>query len=403
MSDRLTIDRACHPRDRASWRCALLGAALCVSLPVPATAAGRVGVKLAGRWLESDHGAIATYAGSEVLLSFTASSSVTADFFVSGTQHNTQDLYVAVSVDGGKRVRLALSPGPHPRVSLAAGLSAGPHTVSIRKEGEPYFGALRFANPMLTAGGTWRDIVDDRPIVEVLGDSDATGICALGPDSPATAAPLFTAAWASESASWVGLLAAGLAGVGHSVEMVDLALSGSDAKEEAAAYDFTAFWYSDARFAEYAPPGRKHASLVLLWGGGNDHNGGGDAVSGEAVTFAHLTAFQLGIYEQLKKVLARNPDAKVVLLEYVDVAIPDWSRAYAQVVSLFPQTQRQRLFELAVHDPKGLSDACDVDPKGHPNRAMHEAWASQILTWMMSADVLRELGFAAEARWNDEY
>jgi hypothetical protein len=376
--------------------------ALCLLLSVCAAAkAQRIGVQLVGRWLVSESGATATYAGSEVLLTFSDSRSVAADFVVSNTQRNSQDLYIAVSVDGGKRTRWGLSPGVHSGLVLANGLSSGPHVVSIRKEGEPYFGALRFGNPALGPKGKWRDIRDDRPIVEVLGDSDATGICALGPDSPAAAATLFTSAWASESASWVGLLEAGLAGAGHPVDMVDLALSGSDAKQEADAYDYTALSYSDARFVDYSPPGRRHAALVLMWGGANDRHGGGDAAGG-GVAYANLSAFQLGIYAQLKKVLARNPDVRIVLLDYIDVAIPDWRYAYAQVLSLFPEAQQRRIFQLAVHDPKGLSDACDIDPKGHPNRSMHEAWASQILAWMLSADVLQQLGFSTEPHWDDE-
>ena len=59
------------------------------------------------------------------------------------------------------------------------------HVVAVRKEGEPKFGTLQFANPKLDAGGLWQVLPDDRPIVEVIGDSFATGICALGPDSPA--------------------------------------------------------------------------------------------------------------------------------------------------------------------------------------------------------------------------
>lgn len=402
---------AADRRLRVAPRVAAAAFALCWALPgvlrgatvsaATPDAAPQAGVKLIGRWLIAGEGATATYAGSEILLRFSDAGSVSADFAVSNTQRNDQALYVGVSIDGGKRVRIGLAPGVHPGLLLATGLSKGNHVVSVRKEGEPYFGALRFGNPRLAAGGRWRDVHDDRPVVEVLGDSDATGICALGPDSPAVPARLFTSAWASESSSWVGLLDAALAGVGHPVDMVDLALSGSDAKQEAAAYDLTAESYSDARFGSYPQPGRPHASLVFLWGGANDHHGGGDVVAGP-VTYDALNAFQLGIYTQLKKILARNPDVRIVLLNYIDVAIPDWRESYAQVLQLFPEAQRRRIFQLSVHDPKGLSDACEVDPKGHPNRAMHETWAAQIFAWMLSSDMLQQLGFAPAPQWEAE-
>ena len=375
------------------------------SAPPPVMAAGVVGqegVQLQGRWLMSEQAAEATYAGSKVVLSFLASSSIAADITVSNTQRNNQDLFVSVTVDGGKAVRVGLSPGSHPGVVLASGLSSGAHVVAIRKEGEPYFGVLRFANPRLDPSGQWRTIIDNRPIVEVLGDSDATGICALGPDSPAVAVSLFHAEWASESSSWVGLLEAGLAGVGHPVDMVDLAISGSTAKEEAAAYDFTAYAYSAVRFTEYARPGRPHASLVFLWGGANDPNAGGGMAQPGPVSRATLSVFQRGIYDQLAKILERNPGVRIVLLYYVDPTIPDWRPAYAQVLGLFSEAQQHRMFVLAVRDPKHLADACEIDPKGHPNQSMHVTWASQILTWMMSTGTLQRLGFPPGEEWYDE-
>ena len=377
---------------------AIAAAALAVCAPAMA---GQDGVKLLGRWLISDSGATATYAGSQILLGFENSSRVAADFTVSATQRNSQDLYIAVTVDGGKPVRFGLSPGSHPGLVLATNLSLGPHVVAVRKEGEPYFGALGFARPTLDPAARWRAIVDDRPIVEVIGDSDATGICALGPDSPAVAVNLFTAAWAFQSVSWVGLLEQGLAGVGHPVDMVDLAVSGSDTKQEAAAYDYTAFSYSHARFSGYSPPGRPHASLVLMWGGANDLHGGGDTVVDGPVTYANLTPFQLGVYAQLTKIFDRNPGVKIVLLQYIDVTLPDWTAGYRQVTSLFSDEQRRRILFLSVHDPKGLSDACKVDPLGHPNLSMHATWAAQILVWMMSPEVLPQLGFPAGEQWND--
>ncbi len=132
---------------------------------------------------------------------------------------------------------MGLSRGSHERVVLASGLSSGAHQVVVRKEGEPVFGALRFADPKLDLGGRWRAVADDRPIVEVIGDSDATGICALGPDSPADASSIYNSQWASQSMSWVGLLEAELAGVGHPVDMVDLAISGSKTGSEAKSYE----------------------------------------------------------------------------------------------------------------------------------------------------------------------
>ncbi|MEA3151413.1 MAG: hypothetical protein QOD56_2352 [Gammaproteobacteria bacterium] len=378
------------------------GAALLLSLSICGSAAAAEGVKLVGRWLTSDDDAAAAYAGSTVLLSFTGSSRVAADFTVSHTQLNRQDLYISVTVDGGRPLRIGLSPGVHPGLALATGLSTGAHVVAIRKEGEPLFGVLHFSKPALDPKGSWRTLVDDRPIVEVIGDSDATGICALGPDSPFAAARLFTSAWASEAHSWVGLLEAGLAGIGHPVDMVDLAVSGSTAKDEAASYDYTAFSHSDARFQGYASPGRQHASLALLWGGANDRHGGGDTVGSGPVNRANLSSFQAGIFDQLTKILARNPGVKILLLEYIDPAIPVWRPAYEQVMSLFSEAERQQMFLLAVRDPDHWNDACDIDPNGHPNLAMHTAWATQILAWMVSNDMWQRLGFPAGEQWKED-
>ena len=92
------------------------------AMPVVASGiAAQDGVKLQGRWLISEQAAEATYAGSKVLLSFSGSSSVAADITVSNTQRNRQDLYIAVTVDGGKPVRVGLSPGAHPDLVLASG------------------------------------------------------------------------------------------------------------------------------------------------------------------------------------------------------------------------------------------------------------------------------------------
>jgi len=381
---------------------ALVGALLCVSLfsPKPAMAQ-QAGVKLVGRWLPPQSAPTANYAGSTVLLKFRHSSNVAADLTVSDSR-GAQALYISVTVDGGKPVRMALSRGPHPGFVLASGLSPAEHVVEVRKEGEPYFGALQFANPRLDVAGRWLPVLDDRPIVEVIGDSDATGICVLGPDSPADAVGIYDSSWASQAHSWVGLLGAELAAVGHPVDMVDLAISGSKADGEADTYDYTAPGYSRAKFAAYSPPGHEHASLVFMWGGGNDRHGGGDGAAGSPVAYADLSAFQKGVYDQIAKIFAGNPDVRIVLLEYIDSTIPDWTAAYAQVRSLFSESQQRRMFVLPVHDPKGRSDACEIDPKGHPNSSMHESWATQIFMWMMSADVLRQLNLPVDPQWNDE-
>jgi lysophospholipase L1-like esterase len=297
---------------------------------------------------------------------------------------------------------MGLGLGTHPRVVLASGLSSGAHRVAVRKEGEPIFGALQFANPKLGSGGRWRPLVDDRPIVEVVGDSDATGVCALGPDSPAEAVSIYNSRWASESSSWVGLLEADLAGVGHPVDMVDLAISGSTTGSESKSYDLAAPRYSHASFNAYAQPGHRHASLVLLWGGANDRHAGGDMADGLPAAYEHLSKFQRGVYDQITKIFARNPGAKIVLLEYIDLVIPAWKAAYDQVVGLLPEEQQKRILFLRVHDPKGKADACDIDPDGHPNLSMHQAWAAQIFTWMMSPQVFAQLDFPDGQQWYDD-
>jgi hypothetical protein len=357
-------------------------------------------LKFVGRWVTSADGAVASYAGSTVVLRFHDSASVSADIAISNALYG-QESFVSVTVDGGKPVRIGLQANEHPGVVLASNLSRGRHVVAVRKEGEPRFGALHFGNPRLEVAGKWDPISDYRPIVEVIGDSDATGICVLGPDSPADAVGINESAWASEADSWVGRLEAGLAGVGHPVDMVDLAISGSTAGSEAASYDEAAPGFSDAKFDQYSLPGNEHASLVLMWGGGNDRHGGGDLAGGKPVTYARLSPFERGIFDQLIKVFARNPDVRVVLLDYVDVTEPDWRPAYAEIESLFSEAERQRMFVLPVYDQKGKADACAIDPKGHPNMSMHASWAAQILIWMMSGDNLQRLGLPEVAEWDD--
>ena len=100
-----------------------------------------------------------------------------------------------------------------------------------------------------------------------------------------------------------------------------------------------------------------------LWGGGNDRHNGGDLAHG-AVTYDNLSKFEKGIFAQLTKIFARNPDVRVVLLEYTDPTIPSWKTAYEQVESLLPDDQQKRIFYLRVYDPKGKQDACEIDPDG---------------------------------------
>jgi Carbohydrate esterase 2 N-terminal/GDSL-like Lipase/Acylhydrolase family len=370
-------------------------------LLLAAPARAQDGVDWVGRWVIADDAAVATYAGSAVRLSFGHSSSVAADLTVLKSR-GVQDLFISIAVDGGKPLRMGLSAGAHEHVVLASGLSSGAHQVVVRKEGEPVFGALRFAGPKLDPGGRWRAAADARPIVEVIGDSDATGICALGPDSPAESHGIYNSQWASQSMSWVGLLEAELAGVGHPVDMVDLAISGSKTGSEAKSYDLAAPRYSDARFAAYAHSGRAQASLVLLWGGANDRHGGGDTAGESPVTYEHLSKFQKGVYDQISEIVARNPDAKIVLLDYIDPTIPAWRAAYDQVVGLLPEEQRKNILFLRVYDPKGKADACETDPKGHPNLSMHQSWAAQIFAWMMSPEVFARLDFPSGEQWYDD-
>lgn len=374
----------------------VLGTSACASASTDPSA----GVRWVGRWLPPASAPTATYAGSMVIFRFKHSSSLAVDLTVSDSKGD-QPLFVSVRVDGGKPTRLGLSRGEHPRVMLASGLTSQLHRITLRKEGEPWFGALQVSNPTLDVAGRWEPIEGDRPIIEVIGDSDATGICALGPDSPADGVSIWNSSWASEAASWVGQLEAGLAAVGHPADVVDLAISGSKTMGEADTYDETAPEFSDAKFDGYWPPGRAHASVVFMWGGGNDRHAGGDVASRTPVSYATLSKYQQGVYDQLQKIFGRNPDVRVVLLQYIDPTIPDWTPALNQVRSLFSDDERQRMFNLLVYDPKGTQDACESDPLGHPNLYLHSAWAAQILLWMTSNDRLQELGFPSGDEWNE--
>jgi hypothetical protein len=383
-----------------SARAALLVALVIGTCSCASASTDQIGIRYVGRWLPPTNAPTATYEGSMVIFRFMHSSTLSADLSVMNSKGD-QPLYISVRIDGGKPIRIALSRGEHPGVMLASGLTDQLHRVTLRKEGEPWFGALQVSNPKLAVAGRWQTIEGDRPIIEVIGDSDATGICALGPDSPADGVSIWNSSWASEASSWVGQLESGLAAVGHPADVVDLAISGSKTVGEADTYDDTAPDYSDAKFDGYWPPGRPHASLVFMWGGGNDRHAGGDVASKSPVTYATLSRYQKGVYDLLKKIFGQNPDVHVVMLQYIDPTIPDWTPAIKQVRSLFSEDEQRRIFDLLVYDPKGTQDACEADPEGHPNLYLHSAWAAQILLWMNEGDRLQQLGFSNDEEWNE--
>jgi hypothetical protein len=60
------------------------------------------------------------------------------------------------------------------------------------------------------------------------------------------------------------------------------------------------------------------------------------------------------------------------------------------------------MFVLPVYVQKGKQDACEIDPKGHPNMSLHASWAAQILMWMMSADIWQGLGLPQALEWGDD-
>jgi hypothetical protein len=211
-------------------------------------------------------------------------------------------------------------------------------------------------------------------------------VCTLGPTSPATPQPLSTPEWSSQLLSWPALLESGLTGLEHPVVVVDLALSGSTTATEADTYDKTAPKWDDSKFSEYS--GGRKASLVLLWGGSNDKNIGGDMASGSPVTYATLSPFQRGIYDQIMKVTAINPDAELGLLEYDDSNVPPWRPAYLQVKAFLPEKIQRKLHFLAVKDIPANFNACDIAWKGHPNLSLQKSWTAQILTWIMSERLL---------------
>ncbi len=347
------------------------------------------GVEYVGRWAGPDGARMASYGGSAVLLKFRNSASVRMDLTAGKPVKDVDPaskLYIRVIVDGGAPERIGLERGAHPGFLLAENLTKGLHTVEVRYDQEPLFGSLAVGGAALEPGGTWESFTDTRPIIEVIEDSDATGICVMGPTNTAKPASLVTAAWSSQQLSWPALLETDLAALGRPAIVVDLALSGSTAATEAATYDLAAPLWSEEKSGSYA--GGRRAAAVLFWGGSNDKNVGGELAGGKPVTAANLSAFERGIYDQIMKVTAQNPEAELGMLEYDDPNLPHWRKAYDEIVTLLPETTRARMHFLAVKDDPANFNACDAAPNGHPNRSTHENWAAQILPWMLAEKML---------------
>jgi hypothetical protein len=347
------------------------------------------GIEFVGRWTGSNGARVASYGGSAVLLKFRNSSSVRLDLTAHKTEGDidpTTMFYIRVIVDGGAPARIGLTRGEHPGYLLAEGLSLGPHTVEVRHDQEPVFGALQVGRATLAPGGTWESFTDIRPIVEVIEDSDATGIGILGPTNTAKPAPLGTPAWSSQLLSWPALLESSLAAMERPAVVVDLALSGSTAASEAETYDLSAPHWDKSKFSAY-DSGRR-AALVLFWGGSNDKNVGGELASSSPVTVANLSAFQRGIYDQIMKVNAMHPEAQLGMLEYDDPNLPHWRPAYMQIMQLLPPEIRQRMHFLAIKDDPANFNACDTAPNGHPNVATQSQWTAQILQWILAEKLL---------------
>jgi len=368
---------------RRAPRALLLAAAFLTSVAFMNYASGQDGVVFTGRWGSPKDAPIATWPGSGVMLGFERSSFVTADLTVSvSTSIAEPKLYIAVSVDGDKPRRIGIASGHHPGFVLASGLSKGRHLVTVRDDNEPFIGSLQFASPKLAPGGRWRSLSKPRPIIEVIDDSDATGLCILGPLNPPRPANLGTPAWLSESASWPRLLEGKLAAAGHPAEVVNLSISGSTAGSEAMAYELATPRAGDGKFIGYS--GNRRPSLALLWGGSNDHNQGGDTAGGSPIGVANLSPFQRGVYDQILKIWARSPDAKIVLMWYVDPNVRNWEAAYVQLKGIFDQREQKRIFLLGVRDIPDAMDACDLAPRGHPDMSQQENWADQIFEWLMT-------------------
>lgn len=347
------------------------------------------GIEYVGRWAGPDDARTATYGGSAVLYKFRNSASLRVDLTALKSSKGVDlhsKLYIRVIVDGGAPERIALLRSAHPAYLLAGGLSKGTHTVELRYDQEPVFGALQVGRATLDPGGAWETFTDPRPIIEVIEDSDATGICVLGPTNPAAHVNLATSAWSSQLLAWPALLESGLSALDHPVVVVDLALSGSTAATEAETYDQSAPIHSAGKFTAYSS-GRK-ASLVLFWGGSNDKGVGGELASGSPVTYANLSPFQRGIYDQIMKVTAQNPDAQLGFLEYSDPNLPRWTPAYMQIKALLPPAIQQKMHFLVVKDDPANFNACDIAPNGHPNRTTQEYWTAQILQWILAENLL---------------
>ncbi|MDR3741094.1 MAG: hypothetical protein P4L40_18915 [Terracidiphilus sp.] len=347
------------------------------------------GIEYVGRWTGQDGARVASYGGSAVQFKFRDSTSLSVDLTaleaIKDVDLNSS-LYIRVIVDGGAPERIGLVRGVHPGYLLAQGLSKGAHTVELRYDQEPLFGALQVGHISLDPGGTWETFSDPRPIIEIIDDSDATGIGVLGPTNPGKHVNLATSAWSSQLLSWPALLESGLSAFGHPAVVVDLALSGSTAATEADTYDQSAPILGTSKFTAYSS-GRK-ASLVLFWGGSNDKNTGGELASGSPVTYANLSPFQRGIYDQIMKVTALHPDAQLGFLEYSDPNLPHWTPAYMQLKALLPPDIQQKMHFLVVKDDPANFNACDVAPNGHPNRTTHQFWTAQILQWILAEKLL---------------
>lgn len=347
------------------------------------------GIEYVGRWTGPESARVATYGGSAVLYKFRNSSSLRVDLTAREAGKDVDagaKLYLRVIVDGGAPTRVGLDRGEHSGYVLAEGLSKGTHVVELRYDQEPDFGALQVGRASLNKGGTWETFTDARPVIEVIEDSDATGVCVLGPTNPASTAPLMTSAWSSQMLSWPALLESGLAAMGRSAIVADLALSGSTATSEAETYDQATPLFDQSKFTTYS--GGRKASLVLLWGGSNDKGVGGELASSSPVSYAKLSPFERGIYDQIMKVVAQNPQAKLGLLEYADPNLPRWTPAYMQIKELLPPDIQQKMHFLAVKDAPEHFNACDVAPNGHPDLATQEGWTAQILHWIVSENLV---------------
>jgi hypothetical protein len=372
-----------RPRNRSAGILRHLTACLCAAAALLCVAwvrpAAATGVNYDGRWGILGGYRIANYPGTRVILHFTGSSSVSADLQVPKTSPSEPyvpgHVYISVSVDEGAAQRMDVPGGTNKRFPLATGLASGvAHTVVVTFEGEPFSGWLQFINPVLGAGGTWLPIEDNRPIIEVIGDSDATGTCVLGPTSPSASLGLNTPEWGSATLAWPRLLEADIKNLfNRDVDVQTIAFSGSITQGEAYAYEMnTMFTPLVDHFTAYSY-GRR-VQLALLWGGVNDAGGGGTPWDASR----NLSPFQLGIYTQMVEIYAHNPNATIALLSYVDPTVPSWTLAYQQLRSMFPVAQQRRIYIFPIVDGP-ISNACDIDPEGHPNASMHASWAAQIL------------------------